>query len=904
MMNRTIPFRLTILSAALALACGYGPFVARVPAAVYSWSDVGASWTDPANWSGTAPGNSDTALFDLGGYVFQPNVTSPAGVGGIWDTGSAAVTISGSTLTLHAALINGNYATGLEMDPGSGSLTITAPLAVSGAQVWMNNAGPLNVQGNVANNGFTVSVAGSGNTTISGAIAGAGGLNMIGSGLLQLGGQNTYSGNTIVDGGTLQLPSGSLASLTQYVGYNFAGVVTQSGGANTGTTIYLAYSPGSSGSYSLSGGSVSSFDQVVGYAGGGNFIQSGGTNTFANTLQLGNGTAGTGNYSLTAGLLSGNEVDVGLLGRGSFAQSNGIASVNAIFVGTQASGNGTCSLSGGSLATTYEGVGYNGNGLFTQSGGTNTFVNFLEVGPGGSGTYSLTAGQLSGYEINLGVPGNGLINQSGGQASTTNALVVGFDTGARGTYLLSGSGVCSNPFILVGYGGSGSFTQSGGNNSVGDTLYLGYASGSSGSYGLSGGSLAAPAQEVGYSGNGSFTQSGGTIAFSSYLELGGGTSAAGTYKMTGGQAAGNEINVGVFGKGTFLHSGGLISLSNALVLGLGTASAGSYALSGSGYISVPTEFIGYSGSSTFTQTGGTNTASSDLVLAADTVSAATYNLNGGLLILGGGMESGSGSFAFNFSGGTLMAGNSWSTSVPITLPTSGSRGTINTNGFLVELNSPLSGPGGLALTDNSGGGALILATSNGHRGGTTVTSGSLQLGDPGSLGSGALAVNGGTLDLAGYSVKVASLSGAAGTITDSTGLLSILTTTQTTTTTFGGSLQDGFSPTALVLSGSGKLFLTGTNTYTGGTTIASGTLVVKQSYSLANGSNLTIGNSAAFAPVVPDATAVNDFPASSQIMPVPEPGTILLLAAGGTALCWRRRISAPRAKHERGNTTL
>ena len=764
-MNRKRAYRLGIVSLALGLVCGFGSCAATVKAAVYSWSNVGSDWTDAANWNGAVPGDADTALFSLGNYAFQPNVASAAGVGGIWDTGSAPLTISGGTLTLHAALINGNYATGIEMDPGAGPLTINAPLALVGAQVWLNNSASLNVQGNVADNGYTVSVAGSDNTTISGAIYGAGGLNMIGSGLLQLGGQDTYSGATIVDGGTLQLPGGSLASLTQYVGYNFTGAIAQSGGGNSGTTIFLAYSPGSSGSYNLSGGSISTFDQVIGYAGGGSFAQSGGTNTFSNTLQLGNGTGGTGSYNLTDGLLSGNEVDVGVLGSGSVAQSGGVASTGNINLGLQPSASGSYSLSGGLLAPSSLEIGDGGIGVFTQSGGTNSFANYLEVGPASSGTYTLTAGQVLGYEINLGISGNGSFIQSGGLVSTTNAMVIGFGLGGSGAYFLSGNGVCSNPDLVIGYMGSGSFTQSGGVNSLSDTLYVGYGEGSGGSYTLNGGSLSAPNQEVGFTSTGSFTQSGGTNSFDNYLELGTGTGAAGSYNMIGGLASGNEVNVGVFGSGTFMHSGGSVSLSNALVLGFGTGSVGNYNLSGSGIVSAPAEFIGYSGSGTFTQTGGTNAAARGMLLAGDAVSAGTYNLNGGLLIMGGALESGSGSFAFNFSGGTLQAGSSWATAVPITLATSGSRGTIDTNGNTLLLQGPLSGPGGLILTD-SGNGLLILATSNGYSGGTIVSSGSLQIGDPAALGSGVLAVNGGTADLSGFSVTVAGLRGAAGTITD------------------------------------------------------------------------------------------------------------------------------------------
>ena len=61
-----------------------------------------------------------------------------------------------------------------------------------------------------------------------------------------------------------------------------------------------------------------------------------------------------------------------------------------------------------------------------------------------------------------------------------------------------------------------------------------------------------------------------------------------------------------------------------------------------------------------------------------------------------------------------------------------------------------------------GDGTLILSGSNTYTGGTTVQQGMLQLGNASALGAGGLAVNGGTLDLNGFSVTVPSFSGAGG----------------------------------------------------------------------------------------------------------------------------------------------
>ena len=95
--------------------------------------------------------------------------------------------------------------------------------------------------------------------------------------------------------------------------------------------------------------------------------------------------------------------------------------------------------------------------------------------------------------------------------------------------------------------------------------------------------------------------------------------------------------------------------------------------------------------------------------------------------------------------------------------------------------------------------------------------------------------------------------------------------------------------------GSGTLILSGSNSFTGGTTVLDGTLILENNQAVADGSSLTVGDASAFAPALAvPATAVASGPA---IAPVPEPGTIVLLAVGlllfiGRGLCRRRWLRA------------
>jgi len=113
-----------------------------------------------------------------------------------------------------------------------------------------------------------------------------------------------------------------------------------------------------------------------------------------------------------------------------------------------------------------------------------------------------------------------------------------------------------------------------------------------------------------------------------------------------------------------------------------------------------------------------------------------------------------------------------------------------------------------------------------------------------------LTLNGGGVDLNGNNITVTSLSGSGGTITNNAAATtSTLTVNQGSDTTdyfYSGNIQDGAGIVALATAGSGALTLMGTNTYSGGTNIAS-TLVMGSASSLPQGSSLTVGDPAALA---------------------------------------------------------
>ena len=117
---------------------------------------------------------------------------------------------------------------------------------------------------------------------------------------------------------------------------------------------------------------------------------------------------------------------------------------------------------------------------------------------------------------------------------------------------------------------------------------------------------------------------------------------------------------------------------------------------------------------------------------------------------------------------------------------------------------------------------MTLGSADSYSAGTTISAGTLTLGNAAALGIGGLTMSGGTLDLNANSITIAALSGNAGTITDngSTAGTSPLTISQSTTTSFAGTLADGTTRHLALSFIGGALTLDSADSYSGGTTIA------------------------------------------------------------------------------------
>src|SRR5262249_36027525 len=112
-------------------------------------------------------------------------------------------------------------------------------------------------------------------------------------------------------------------------------------------------------------------------------------------------------------------------------------------------------------------------------------------------------------------------------------------------------------------------------------------------------------------------------------------------------------------------------------------------------------------------------------------------------------------------------------------------------------------------------GTLLLTAANSYSGGTAINGGTLQIASDANLGdlAGALSLDGGTLRTTANitSARVVTLNAGRGTFETQP------STTLTLTSAIGGA-------GALTKTGAGSLILIADSTYTGGTTIAAGTL--------------------------------------------------------------------------------
>ena len=708
-------------------------------------------------------------------------------------------------LKFEMAATNSNFASMIDqislstLGAGTNSLPVGTALTVAssgtfdlfgGAQTLGSLADGAGGGGSVTNNGATSSTltlnSSSGSTTFGGVIGGgSGAISLVKSGVgtQVLSGINTYTGATTVSAGQLQIgaggTAGSLASAAVSVAsggtiafnrsdaITYGGTISGSGGLTkagagtlslTGANLYTGTTNIDAGTLAVSGSLASSAVNVAGLA---TLSGTGTLNavTVADGGLLAPGSSGIGTLRLSSLVFSGSSTVT--MGVQSFAPSSLLQVNGGLTLGggansvTFAFGSNLGSINSG----TYSLLSYTGSQLadasaFTVSGATGARQSVAIAN--GSQAVNLVIGNA--FPIWSGTAGSGwstaddwVLNTTGSSTSfLANDAVLFDDTAATGNVTLS-QGV--NPI---------STTFSG--------TTLAYSLSSSGGFGITAGSLVKSGPAVltistSNSYSDGTTLSAGTLRIGDNAALGTGvvTVTGGTISSDGGSAR-TLANAFAFNGNTTLGSGvdtGVLTLSGTLDLGGATRT-----------LTTPSDvtFAGVvvNGGLTKSGTGTLSLTAANSYTGATTVSAGTLQVG---------------------AGGTT--GSLASTDVSVA---AGAAVAFNRSDA-VTMSGSISGAGSLTKL---GGNTLTLSAANTYTGATTVSAGTLQVGDGGTNGS-----------IASTDVGV-----AAG---------AVLAFNRSDAISYGGTVSGAGGLTKL---GGNTLTLTAANTYPGATTVSTGTLQV------------------------------------------------------------------------------
>jgi autotransporter-associated beta strand protein len=734
---------------------------------VATWIQGTGNWTDTSNWEGGFAAVNGIAVEYAGTNGTSTNDSSTNSIESLTFTNNAtgAFTLAGGALTLGSGgLVNDSSYTN----------TIAMNLTLG------------------ANQAFAANTA---NLVVSGNITGSASLTKAGNETLTLSGSNTYTGETIIDAGTLAIASGgSLTGTSKILVGNFTSGNTMSvlGNVTTGNLTLSEHGGSDDNTLTVGGGSSSASLNVgnllnVGFGGTGNTLDILGNGTVtAGSTEIG-GYGANNTLNLTGGVLNG----AGYLVVGYFADDNAL--------NITAGGNATV----GSVTV----------GLNATSSNNTILVS-------GTGSALHTAGL-----IYLGENGtsNSIVVENGGKVISQNAdAVIGFNAGSNGNALsinVTGSQFTNNGTLYVGKGGSENTLaiDNGASLLTRNTRIGGGATSSNNTATVSGNGsvwINAGTLSVGYNGTGNtLTLSNrGVVNITGDTYLGYGVSSASnllTINGAGSSFASGNLLVGQYGSSNTLRveNGGNVTLAGALAVGYHAASSNN-----------TVEVSGASSTLSAQNIQIGSGANNKLVVSdSGTLFATNIFFNGAnaTLQIGNGGAAGNlsltgsiRSFPTDAIIGESHTENDLEYTGPI--PSLG-----NANGHAVIFNHTDSNytfgstiEGDLSVSQ-IGTGTTILTANNTYTGGTAISSGTLSIGNGGASG----AITGNITNNAALVFNRSDASSYSGAISG-TGILEKL--------------------------GAGTLTLTGNNSYTGGTTVAFGTLAVSSGSSISHAAADTV----------------------------------------------------------------
>ena len=792
-------------------------------------------------------------------------------------TNNATLTFNNTTGFTYAGVISG---TGAVTKSATGTVTLTGANTYSG--ITTVSAGTLSIGSGsttgAISNSSNVTVTNPGTLrfnrsdayTYTGIISGTGAAIKLAAGALTLSGANTYSGGTTLSAGTLNINNASAIGTGTFT--ISAGTIDNTSGAaitlNTNNAqnwnadfTFTGTNPLNlgTGAVALSANrtlTTTANTLTVGGVIGGAFSL---TKNGAGTLTLTGANTYTGITTVSAGTLS-----IGSGGATGSISSNVTNNATLAFNRSDAytytgiiSGNGAVTKLGiGTLtltgANTY-------TGITNVNTGTLNIQNSSALGTSANGTVVATGAKLQ-LQNNITVTGESLTLNSGNFAAATGGQSVTTygayevrsftNTGSQTLTFTAGGTV---DYLIVGGGGAGGGGASGtafnGGGGGGDVKFGTFIAntqsynvnvGSGGVYVGTGPGADGLASSI-FSVNANGGQGGGTLGTgiggtSGSGFAGGGYNFPTTWVGSGGGGgaggAGTSATVTVFGSVGNGGNGGIGIKSDitGVFTGYGGGGAGA---------SWPVPGIAVAGDGGGTGYTGVPTANSGGGGSSESSGAA------GIVIVRYIAEGPSGASLENVSGDNFWTGD-------LILATDN---TVATTSGTLTVSGVISG--GYALTKN-GPGTLTLTNSNTYSGGTTLSAGTLNINNANALGAmtGVFTMNGGTIDntsgAALTTVNYPQAWNADLTFTGTNDLdlgsgpavmnasRQVTTTTAGRTLTVGGTISG--ATFSLTKAGLGTLTLSGTNTFTGGTTLNAGKLNINSTQALGTAAGVFIIN--------------------------------------------------------------
>ncbi len=787
---------------------------------------------------------------------------------------------------------------------GSGILSYTGGIASSNRQFSISGAGgtiqattsgELTLSGAINNAGTALTFdTNTGNITASSLIGGAGNLIKSGTGTLTLSGANTYNGNTtintgiliasnntalgnaasavtVISGGTLRIAAG--ISLANPLTLNGTGATGSNGALDTTSFLTAA---------TISGLITLGSNTTIGSSGNLNITNTGTITGSGYNLTL-SGFAGSGTINSVIGTNGGSLIVSGFNSRWILTNANTYTG------GTNVQNSELIAQNANALGTTGAITVSNGGSLNLQFTGTLANTSTLTLsGNGGGGS------------------NGALMSSAGNIATLNNPIVLASDStifpvNSPSALILAGDISGTGGVTIQGPGG-GTVTFSGNNQYTGATVVsasrlilnsvnaLGNGTNNTSSVSLLNGNLTI---NTSLTASPNMTINTGTISLSS----GNTYNYSGLLTLTGNATIDSSGTLNITNTGTITGSGFTLFLTGG---GSGTGSISSIIGIGSGTVALTGGSWTLSGANTYT--GSTNIVNSTLIAAnasalGSTAGGTTISTSATLII--NGVAIGAESVAFNSTNGTLTGAGTSSLSGAITLGTSstisanaganftltgGITGT-NTNLTLTGAGSGVFDTGiiatGSGTLTKSGSGTWTLNNANTYTGLTTVSAGTLVAGNATALGTtaaGTSVTNGATLNINGVAIGAEAMTingsgvsgsgalvgngtsslaglitlGSASTIAANSGTLTLSNTGTITGATFGltltgagnGSIASVIGTTSgtLIKDGTGAWTLGGASTYSGGTTIRSGSLTAVTSSSAFGTGAITLGN--------------------------------------------------------------